>query len=560
MHRLSRKLWTYPRAHYALRRFKRTALATLTREGLAGDATLARKELRQIQRILAREENGRRLRSRADGPRVLFFCPHGTWATHVATEAVIALALRLRGARCEFLTCGAVQPICIQGGRSAARCASCFHYVQDFIIPFGLPLRSARGLSGRGNRAGDGTDFAAYDLDGLLDYNRDGLPLGRMILPSVRWVLRRGTLLPDERTLATYRAFLQSAVVMLGTFRELLRSFSFDVIFCLNGDLLEESILCALARQKDVRLVSYERGFRPDTLFFAHDAPACRYNVDGLWPHYAARSLSAKEARVLDAYLASRRRGVRGIGGVVFWPSIEHDQRIVRERLGLDDRPIATLFTNVLFDTAVQNREVAFRDVFDWLDSTIRQFAANPGWQLVIRVHPSEVRDVNRESLEPVAQWIGERFPSLPDHIKIVPPESDLSSYTLINLSRVGLVYSSTIGLEMALVGKPVIMAGEHHYRGKGFTDDASSSEDYRELVRRRLASEQQLSPAQLELARRYAYFFFFRAMIPFKLVTEPRRGQVRFNFDSLNELLPGRDHGLDVICDGILDGRSFVV
>ena len=68
--------------------------------------------------------------------------------------------------------------------------------------------------------------------------------------------------------------------------------------------------------------------------------------------------------------------------------------------------------------------------------------------------------------------------PELPDHVRAVPPESDISTYDLIELADVGLVYTTTVGLEMAMRGIPVIVAGQTHYRGKGFTTDPGSVED----------------------------------------------------------------------------------
>lgn len=425
-------------------------------------------------------------------------------------------------------------------------------------MPFGFPLHT---LAQWALPATNGSDrVGALDLDGLIEYSYHGLELGKIVLPTVRWAMRRQTLLADLRTLDTYRAFLRGAIVLCSALPRFLDRFSYDAILCLNGYFASERVLRVLAAQRGIRVVTYERGFRPDTLFFAHDLPACQYNVDGIWPGHADHPLTPREEAVLDGYLAERFRGTRGIAGVDFWPSVEHDERMIRAQLGLDDRPIATLFTNVLFDTAVQDRDLTFASIFHWLEFTIRQFAAHPEWQLVIRIHPSEVRDVGRETEEPVADRILEAFPSLPANVKLVGPESQLSSYTLMRMSRVGLVYTTTAGLEMALMGKRSIVAGITHYRGKGFTDDAESPLHFQDLLDRRMALDEPLSAPALEMARRYAYFFFFRAQMPFDLLDEPERGKVHLRFDNLADLLPGRSAGLDAICDGILLGKDFLV
>jgi hypothetical protein len=60
--------------------------------------------------------------------------------------------------------------------------------------------------------------------------------------------------------------------------------------------------------------------------------------------------------------------------------------------------------------------------------------------------------------------------------------------------------------------------------------------------------------------ARKYAYHFFFRRMIPLAFF-EPKKNSPHFKIaiNNLEELLPEKCKGLDVICDGILRGIDFI-
>jgi len=68
------------------------------------------------------------------------------------------------------------------------------------------------------------------------------------------------------------------------------------------------------------------------------------------------------------------------------------------------------------------------------------------------------------------------------------------------------------------------------------------------------------LSPPQVERARRYAYHFFFRRMIPLECM-EPTGGDPPYTIrlSRLEDLLPGKIRGLDVILEGILNGSPFI-
>ena len=68
------------------------------------------------------------------------------------------------------------------------------------------------------------------------------------------------------------------------------------------------------------------------------------------------------------------------------------------------------------------------------------------------------------------------------------------------------------------------------------------------------------MSEASIQRARKYAYHFFFRRMIPLKCVKAMDASPpFRANIGTLQSLCPGQDPGLDVICEGILHGAEFV-
>jgi hypothetical protein len=113
--------------------------------------------------------------------------------------------------------------------------------------------------------------------------------------------------------------------------------------------------------------------------------------------------------------------------------------------------------------------------------------------------------------------------------------------------------------VELTSIGFPVIVAGEAWIRNKGLTTDVTSRDQYRETLSR-LPFGARLDERTVEQARKYAYHFFFRRMIPISFM-EPT-GEwppYRAAIESLDQLERGSDPGLDVICEGILTGREFI-
>jgi len=100
-------------------------------------------------------------------------------------------------------------------------------------------------------------------------------------------------------------------------------------------------------------------------------------------------------------------------------------------------------------------------------------------------------------------------------------------------------------------------VAGEAWIRGKGFAFDVNRLEEYDALLER--IQELHMTDNQVELARRYAYHFFFRRMIPLSFMESPERFHLKVALDSLDQLAEGRESGLDIICRGILKGSAFV-
>ncbi len=150
------------------------------------------------------------------------------------------------------------------------------------------------------------------------------------------------------------------------------------------------------------------------------------------------------------------------------WKLVGGEQ--LREDLGLDERPIFLLTTNVLGDSLTLGRNTFAPSMAAWIEETVRFLAGKPEVQLVMRVHPGERLTHGRSMVDVV----NEALPSIPEHIHVIGPMEKVNTYDLMDIASLGLVYTTTTGMEMSMSGIPVMVCGETHYRERGFTLDPS--------------------------------------------------------------------------------------
>jgi hypothetical protein len=500
-----------------------------------------------------------------EGPAVLVLSFRGAWLLHGTWEALIAEALRRRGARPTIFVCSGGLPPALPGkapacGISSSQmagpsCANCLDCGLSIASSLQLPVLRLDEFVDRTRARHLMARVDALNPDELGSLTHLGLPIGSFVLNSARWFLCVSDLEPLPEGALVMRSFAKSAMILAEVAPALLDRVRPESVFLLNGLFFAERIVKAAAERRGLRVVSYERGFIPDTLCFSEGIPGY-YDIGPLWARIKDRPLRTDQERRLDAYMADRRKGRRAPFN--YWPTITEDERQILSSLELSPhRPIAALFTNITWDSAAQDRDRVFSDMFAWVVESIRLFAARPQAQLIVRIHPAEVRVPGWQTQDPLVPKLHATFPRLPANVRVVPGGSDLSSYSLMRLSRCGLVYTSTTGLEMAMEGMPVVVAGLVHYAGKGFTLDPTSVAEYELAVDRALAAARDAGTR--ESARRYAYALFFRHFHPFPIVSENAPDFVpTLTTSDASVLDPGGDSTLDRIGRAILAGGDI--
>jgi len=381
-------------------------------------------------------------------------------------------------------------------------------------------------------------------------------PLGALVLPSIRWILRRHNLQDDETTRYLYREYTLSAWNVARQFDALLERVNPRTVIVFNGQFFPEATAAWLARQRGIRVITHEVGFRPLTGFFT-TGEATIYPME----IPADFELNAEQNARLDAYLEQRFQGQFSMAGIRFWPEMKGlDAAFLQKAAGF--RQIVPVFTNVIFDTSQPHSNVLFPTMFAWLDLVLEAAKNHPETLFVIRAHPDEARP-GKSSRESVAEWVEQnRVAELPN-VVFVAPQAPLSSYELIQRSKFVMIYNSTIGLEASILGRPVLCAGRSRFTQYPTVYFPDTQEAFgRQMEEFLAADEVPALPEHQRQARRLLYFQLYRTSLPFEdyLEATPQKGYVRLKPFEWRALLLEASPTVRALLDGILGEGDFLL
>jgi hypothetical protein len=402
------------------------------------------------------------------------------------------------------------------------------------------------------------TALRHLDLAGLQSFTFEDLPLGGVVLPSLRWALRRHHLSDDASTKFLYRQYIISAYNLARKFENFIESLQPSAVILFNGVMYPEAIARHVAILHGVRAITHEVGLLPFSAFFT-DGQATAYPIE----IPVDFELTADQERQLDDYLSQRFQGQFTMAGIRFWPKMQElDETFLAKTANF--KHIVPIFTNVIFDTSQVHANSLFPHMFAWLDVVLGLIKSHPDTLFVIRAHPDELRPGTRkQSRESVAQWVRQNAVDTLPNVVFVDSGEYLSSYALIERAHFVMVYNSSIGLEASIMGKFVLCAGKARYTQYETVFYPASAAEYVRKAEIFLATDQVEQPARYtSQARRVLYFQLFRTSLPFEQYLEPhsRMGYVNLNSFPVDALKPVNSSAIHAIYDGVVNGKPFLV
>ncbi len=391
----------------------------------------------------------------------------------------------------------------------------------------------------------------------LSSFEYNDLPLGELVLPAIRWVLRCYHLQDDQETRFLFQQYIISAENIARNFAALISEIHPQKVIVFNGMTFPEATVRWVSLQHQIPVITHEVGLLPFSAFFTYDqATAYPIKIENDF------QLSEAQNKKLDQYLEQRFQGNFSMAGIKFWPTMKE---LSPSFLKLTEKfkQIVPVFTNVIFDTSQSHANVVFTHMFDWLDCVLEIISKHPETLFVIRAHPDEARP-GKASVENVASWAKSRRLETYSNVVFVDATEHFSSYELIQKSKFVMIYNSTIGMEATLMGVPVICGGKSRFTQIPIVYLPESQQKFIEKVETFLVAESLKVPDEFIVnVRRFLYSQLYRVSLSFEDFLEEDEiwnGYVKLKKFPYNRLLPQNSNVIKCILDGILKNQPFEI
>jgi len=512
--------------------------------------------LMRIKKIMKNSNN--QIMRKSDGKKILFNLIYGMYGKIMFWECALAKALQIRGHDVSALVCGNALTMCtteytVDSVHDNSTCRHCVNFSKDFLETAGIPYSTYKNHISSQEIKNIRNRVYKLSTDECENLKYKGVSTGTLSKNSVIRYFK-GSLNPDkDKYDFVLRSELINAIIATDVAEKIIKEEKPDVLVTRHLGYSSWGSFAQYCTNKGIRICSPGEGYKRNTLRFDIFDMG---EINNAFTRYyqeirKKKPLSDDEEKEVQSFLDKRMAGVEGdTADYIFTPG-----EMKKELFNFDkyDKTYV-IFPNVPWDSSLVNANRAFNGVHEWISETIELFKEKPNCQLIVKVHPSELRVLKSENT--VSDYISNKFDSLPQNIKIIPPDTKISPYDLFQFIDVGIVYNGTIGLEIALNNIPVVLAGHAHYSGKGFTYDVSTKKEYKDVL---FGDFPELNKQKLQLAKTYAYYFFIKSFIPYDFVTSNKRTlKYGWNIKSLNDFAEGKNKYLDHICDYITMGVVY--
>lgn len=491
----------------------------------------------------------------------------GSLLTALDIESLLSVAMSLRGAEVHALICDRFLPACLMSqsntsisigqfaktGPGRLFCKRCFESGIDAYQAAGIKIHLFADYITPEDMKEVEMCVDKTPCKRIPNYLYQDLAVGEHAMAGALRFFAKGAIDEEPYAQPVLKRYFKASLLTAIVLQKMQEEQNFDTAVFHHGIYVPHGIIGEVFRKEGVKVINWNVGYRKGTFIFSHNDTYHHTMMNEPVNTWESISWNLELEQKVLTYIKNRSKGTRD------WHVFLNEPAGDISALGIDSaRPAIGLLTNVCWDAQLHYPANVFKNMLEWIFKTIEYFGKRPDLQLIIRVHPAEVT-AELPSRQRVVAEIQKTFQTLPSNIFVIAPESKMNTYRLMEDCNAVIIYGTKTGVELTSFGIPVIVAGEAWIRNKGITVDPDTQKDYFDVLDG-LPFNSKMNSVLIQRARKYAYHFFFRRMVPVEVIRPTDSAySFRVNVDHLADLMPGKNTGLDVICDGILSGTDFI-
>lgn len=495
--------------------------------------------------------------------RVLFFVPYGMFGVHNQVDAVLAVALRLRGAEVCVVRCDGIYPVCDvvawAGASSKEECVRCAGYGFDLFTSMALPVLQMRNYLKPADYADAARWAKEVPVSSYSSAEWNGVPIGEWVTSSVFTYFRttpRGLGRPEVQDV--HRRFLETGVLTWLALSRIMDEYQPMQCVTFNGRMAPFRVALELAGQRGIPVLIHERGWVDDTfIFYENENCLATQPIFDCADQWGDIPLTSAECLRVKDYLASREYG-KGMNFPSFY-NYKTEYATARHALRIPKHArVLLVFTSSEFEFAESDYYRGICDQLELIDRLIEVFRHREEY-LVIRHHPY-IAGTNQVLADYhfLTRAYGQ-IAAAPENVRIIMPSEPLSSYALFWSADACISFLSTAGVEALARGLPTAALPESMYRQTMCRlIEQSSVESLAGLVDDLLRQTATFGVTELRRVCRFLHACIDKLPKRFKSFGIKNHFEPDMRFRTVDDLAPGEDSELDVLCEHLLNGASF--
>jgi hypothetical protein len=495
--------------------------------------------------------------------RVLFFSPFGSWLVHNQVDAVLATALRLRGAdvlivRCDGLF-GESCYVLVHSQDKALDCKNCRETGDSFFTAFSLPTTQIREHTPDNRRAEITELVASIGVGDIPHYIHDHYPVGIATTHHICSYFRITTReLPTERVVKVHRAMLVNSILAYEGTRAICTLWNPTQLVMFNGSGFAHGAAFYAGKNLGISVLAHERGLSDDSFLMVDSAicvnPGPQIHVGNEWRKVPL--LPDEFTRTIE-FIENRERG-KDMNLYPFY-QFQTAQLKVREVLRIPQgAKIVSAFTSSEYETIYWPEFRKAERQLELLDTLIEIFRGRPEY-LVIRHHPAIGGYAGTSPQYDLLYRLYEQITNLPSNVRIIMPNEQLTSYALLWNSEACITAISTLATEATARGIPAaVMDISPHRLGVAEVMFELSRNELERIVDSLLSRSRQDRCDDLKRCLRSVNGMYFRYCNRFSSFgVDPATFGHSIRVSSVEQLAEGCDQTLDRVCKHIMFGTS---